>query len=289
MRILILGGDGMLGHQLLGYLSRFHDVRVTMRQELSAYRPFGLFNEQNSYGGVDVRVTDRLIQVLADFHPNAVINAVGVVKQRPDGLDPIPNLEINALLPHRLASICEAIRAHFIHVSTDCVFSGRDGNYKESDEADPIDVYGHSKLLGEVTGPGCLTLRTSIIGSELTRKTSLFEWFLSQKQSVKGFRNAIFSGVTTLELSRIMDNLVTNFPGKAGVYHVSSFPISKYDMLKLIKNKLKLTVDITPDDDFKCNRSLDSTHFRRDFNYAPPTWDQMIEELAENYLLEKHS
>ena len=289
MRILILGGDGMLGHQLLAYLSRFHDVRVTLRQELSAYRPFVMFNKQNSYGGVDVRVTDRLIQVLADFHPNAVINAVGVVKQRPDGLDPIPNLEINALLPHRLASICEAIRAHFIHVSTDCVFSGRDGNYKESDEADPIDVYGHSKLLGEVTGPGCLTLRTSIIGSELTRKTSLFEWFLSQKQSVKGFRNAIFSGVTTLELSRVMDNLVTNFPGKAGVYHVSSFPISKYDMLKLIKNKLKLTVDITPDDDFKCNRSLDSTHFRRDFNYAPPTWDQMIEELAENYLLEKHS
>ena len=287
MRILILGGDGMLGHRLLRALARSHEVRVTLHREHQAYGQFGLFNEQNSYSGVDVRVTDRLINVLADFHPDAVINAVGVVKQRPDGLDPIPNLEINALLPHRLAAICRAVRAHFIHISTDCVFSGRTGNYKETDEPDPIDVYGHSKLLGEVVGPGCITLRTSIIGRELSRKTSLFEWFLTQKKQVKGFQNAIFSGFTTIELSRIMERLVTRFPEASGIYHVSSYPISKYDLLNLIKDKLKLPIDIIPDTDFKCNRSLDSTRFRKNFDYTPPTWEEMIDELAADLSLEK--
>lgn len=286
MRILILGGDGMLGHRLLMALSKSHEVRVTLRQEPRAYGSFGLFNAQNSYNDVDVRVTDRVISVLSDFHPDAVINAVGVIKQRPDGLDPIPNLEINALLPHRLAAICKAVRAHFIHISTDCVFSGRTGNYAETDEPDPIDVYGHSKLLGEVVGPGCITLRTSIIGSELSRKTSLFEWFLAQNKPVKGFRNAVFSGFTTIELCRIMEKLMTRFPEASGIYHVSSFPISKYDLLKLIKDKLNLPVEVAPDADFKCNRSLDSTRFRRDFDYSPPTWEQMIEELAADHLSE---
>ena len=280
MRILILGGDGMLGHRLLKDLSRSHDVRVTLRQEAAAYAKFKLFDETNAYTGVDVRVTDRLISVLSDYHPEAVINAVGVVKQRPDGLDPIPNLEINALLPQRLAAICGAIRAHFIHISTDCVFSGRSGGYSEDHEPDPIDVYGHSKLLGEVVAPGCITLRTSIIGRELSRKTSLLEWFLAQHGTVRGYKNGIFSGFTTIEMSRIMEKLITHFPESSGIYHVSSYPISKFDLLSLIRDKFKLSVDLVPDYEFKLDRSLDSTRFRRDFGYTPPTWESMIEELA---------
>ena len=286
MRILILGGDGMLGHRLLKDLSRSHDVRVTLRQDRQAYAKFALFNERNSYAGVDVRITDRLIGILSDFHPNAVINAVGVIKQRPDGLDPLPNLEINALLPHRLAAICKAIRAHFVHISTDCVFSGRTGNYKESDQPDPIDVYGQSKLLGEVIAPGCITLRTSIVGHELSRNTSLLEWFLRQKGEVHGYKNAIFSGFTTIELSRAMEKLITRFPESSGIYHVSSQPISKYDLLSLIREKLELDVQLVPDYEFKCNRSLDSTRFRRDFDYKPPQWEEMIEELANDLRLE---
>lgn len=281
MRILILGGDGMLGHRLLATLSRSHDVRVTLRQELSAYRQFGLYEAHNSYGSVDVRVTDRMIEVMADFRPEVVINAVGVVKQRPDGLDPIPNLEINALLPHRLAVICKAINAHFVHISTDCVFSGRRGNYKETDEPDPIDVYGHSKLLGEVIEPGCITLRTSIIGHELTRKSGLFEWFAMQKDQVRGYKNAIFSGLTTIELSRVIERLITRFPDAHGIYHLSSYPISKFELLSMINEKMELRIQIHPDTDFCCNRSLDSGRFRKDFDYTPPTWDKMIEELAQ--------
>lgn len=289
MRILILGGDGMLGHRLLQDLSRAHNVRVTLRQERSTYNRFPLFTETNSYTGIDVRVTDRLVGVLADFHPEAVINAVGVVKQRKDGLDPIPNLEINALLPHRLAALCNAIGAHLIHISTDCVFSGRSGGYTENDEPDPIDVYGHSKLLGEVITPGCITLRTSIIGPELWRRTSLLEWFLAQKGQAFGYRNAIFSGLTTIEMSRIMERLVTNFPQSAGIYHVSSQPISKFDLLTLIRDKFGLPIELAPDDKFHCNRSLNSDHFRKVFGYEPPTWEQMIDELAKDHRSRKAS
>ncbi|MGE0558339.1 MAG: dTDP-4-dehydrorhamnose reductase family protein [Burkholderiales bacterium] len=280
MRILILGGDGMLGHRLLMDLSRAHEVRVTLRQERHAYRDFGLFTDANSYTGIDVRVTDRLVGVFADFHPEAVINAVGVVKQRKDGLDPIPNLEINALLPHRLAALCSAISAHLIHISTDCVFSGRTGGYTENDEPDPIDVYGHSKLLGEVITPGCITLRTSIIGPELWRRTSLLEWFLAQKGRASGYKNAIFSGMTTIEMSRIMERLITSFPRSAGIYHVSSEPISKFDLLTLIRDKFGLSIELVPDEKFRCNRSLDSTRFREHFGYTPPNWEKMIDELA---------
>jgi dTDP-4-dehydrorhamnose reductase len=283
MRVLILGGDGMLGHQLLRDLARAHEVRVTLRQERSAYQAFKLFTQTNSYTGVDVRVTDRLMSVFADFHPEAVINAVGVVKQRSDGLDPIPNLEINALLPHRLAAICKAIKAHLIHISTDCVFSGKSGNYKETDQPDPIDVYGHSKLLGEVIVPGCITLRTSIIGLELSRKTSLLEWFLAQTGRAYGYRNAIFSGFTTIELSRIVERLIVNFPKSAGIYHVSSNPISKFDLLELIRVKFELPIDLIPDQEFHCNRSLDSSRFRRDFQYTPVSWEFMVDELATDY------
>ena len=283
MRILILGGDGMLGHQLLRDLSRSHDVRVTLRQDLSVYEKFGLFDKHNSFAGVDVRVTDQVLHAFSDFRPGIVINAVGVVKQRPDGLDAIPNLEINALLPHRLASICGAIKAHLIHISTDCVFSGRRGGYKEDDEPDPIDVYGHSKLLGEVTAPCCMTLRTSIIGRELSRKTSLLEWFLAQRGAVPGFRNAIFSGFTTPEMSHIIEKLITRFPDSSGIYHISSFPISKYELLKLVKKTFDLPVELVPEDEFRCDRSLDSTRFRRDFDYTPPTWEHMIGELAREY------
>ena len=280
MRILILGGDGMLGHRLLKDLSRSHDVRVTLRQEAPAYERFDLFNADNSYTGVDVRRTDQLVAVLGDFHPDAVINAVGVIKQRPDGLYAIPNLEINALLPHRVAALCQAVGAHFIHISTDCVFSGRTGNYREDDVPDPIDVYGHSKLLGEVIAPGSITLRTSIIGRELSRKSSLLEWFLRQRGQVRGYKNAIFSGFTTMELSRIMETLITHFPESSGIYHVSSDPISKYDLLTLIQDRLQLEVDLVADYEFKCNRSLNSKRFRQDFSYVPPSWEQMIDELA---------
>lgn len=279
MRILILGGDGMLGHQLLAYLKPRHDVKVTLRQDLAAYRQYGLFDSGNSFAGIDIRSLERLVEVMADFRPEAVINAVGIVKQRADAKESIPSLEINALLPHRLAVLCKGVGARLIHLSTDCVFSGKKGKYLESDPSDAEDLYGKTKYLGEVHEANSLTLRTSIIGRELSRHTSLLDWFLSRRGSVKGFTNAIYTGFTTLEMSRIIEKILMEHPDAAGVYQVSSDPINKYELLLLIREKLGLDIEIIPDDVFCCDRSLDSSRFRSDFNYTPPSWPAMIEEL----------
>jgi dTDP-4-dehydrorhamnose reductase len=282
MRILILGGDGMLGHQLFKHLKPRHDVRVTLHQDLAVYKKFMLFNTENIYTGIDVRSPIKLTGVLTDFHPDAVVNAVGIVKQLPEASESIPSIEINALFPHRLALLCKNIGARMIHLSTDCVFSGNKGNYKESDAPDPDDLYGQTKYLGEVTEKNCLTLRTSMIGQELFRKKNLLEWFLAQNKTVRGYKKFIFSGFTTLELSRIIENMVLNYAEANGVYHVSSDPISKYNLLSLIKANLKLPVEIIPDESFVCDRSLDSSKFRREFDYHPPSWEEMVIELCED-------
>ena len=283
MRFLILGGDGMLGHQLFKWLCPRHEVKVTLHQALAAYHDCGLFDAGYVYGGVDVRRTETLLEVLADFRPAVVVNAVGIVKQRVDAQESILNIEINALLPHRLAVLCRAVGARLIHLSTDCVFSGRAGNYHEASIPDPEDTYDHCKLLGEVQQKHCVTLRTSMIGPELKRKTSLLEWFLAQQGTVKGYKNAIFSGFTTLEMSRIIERLAVEFPRAHGLYHVSSAPISKCDLLLLIKRKLNLKVEVVPDEAFRCDRSLDSSRFRAEFGYAPPNWDEMTDELAASF------
>lgn len=279
MRILILGGDGMLGHQLLSYLLPRHEVRVTLRQDFTAYAAYGMFTPDNSYAGIDVRSLDRLIEVLGDFRPDAVINAVGIVKQRPTAKESIPSLEINALLPHRLALLCKGIGARLVHLSTDCIFSGKKGNYQVDDPSDAEDLYGKTKFLGETQDSHCLTLRTSIIGRELSRNKSLLEWFLAQSGTVKGFTKAIYTGFTTLEMSRIIENMLVKHPQASGVYQVSSDPINKFELLLLFREKLDHRIEIVPDDNFCCDRSLDSKRFREEFAYAPPTWEEMIEEL----------
>ena len=279
MRILILGGDGMLGHQLFIHLRPRHDVRCTLRQDLSVYEKFGLFDDHNAYAGIDVRSLERLIEVVADFQPEAIVNCIGIVKQRPTAKESIPSLEINSLLPHRLAVLCKGFGARLVHLSTDCVFSGAKGNYQERDPSDAEDIYGKTKFLGEVHDENCLTLRTSIIGRELTRKKSLLEWFLVQSGTINGFKNAIYTGFTTLEMSRIIETMLLDYPAASGVYQVSSDPINKYDLLLLFRDKLGHSVEILPDESFHCERSLDSTRFRREFNYSPPTWKSMIAEL----------
>ena len=280
MRILILGGDGMLGHQLLKQLSSRHDVRVTLRRDLENYSKHRLFNDKNAYAGIDLRDFSRVSKVCEDLGPEVVINAAGVLKQRQDASDVILNLEINSLLPHRLASLCHDLTARLVHLSTDCIFSGKKGNYCETDFSDAEDLYGRSKYLGEVHANNCLTLRTSMIGRELSRKTNLLEWFLSQQGVIKGYKNAIFSGFTSSELARIIENIITYFPNSSGLYHVSSDPISKLDLFLRLKTLLGLNVQIETEENVHCDRSLNSAKFRTEFNYTPPIWDDMLSELA---------
>lgn len=273
----------MLGHQLLSALRADHDVRVTLHQPLAVYREFDLFSSANTIDGVDAREPGRAAAVIASVRPQVVINGIGIVKQRRDAKSPIPSLEINALLPHRLLEACRAIGARLIHVSTDCVFSGRKGGYRESDEPDPVDLYGRTKLLGEVEDAPGLTLRTSIIGLELSRKTGLIEWFLAQRGVVRGFRRAIYTGLTTREMARLLSRILTQHPDLHGVWHVASAPISKYDLLVSLATKLGRTdVQIVADDSFECDRSLDADRFFGATGYRPPAWDDMLTNLADD-------
>jgi dTDP-4-dehydrorhamnose reductase len=281
MRVLIFGGDGMLGHRLLRHFSSRHETRVTLRRNLAEYSRFGLFNRGNAFDVTDVSNSGRVATVVADFRPAAVINATGVVKQRPEAHEPDISNEVNAVFPRRLAQICRTHAAQLIHLSTDCVFSGEKGNYTESDRPDPVDLYGKTKLHGEVDSPGAITLRTSMIGQELARKSGLVEWFLAQKgNTIKGYRKAIFSGFTTAELSRLIEKVITGYPDAHGLYHASSAPISKFDLLTRLNQKLGLGAIIVPDDSVVCDRSLDSKRFRQAFGYAPPSWDAMLDEIA---------
>lgn len=280
MRCLILGGDGMLGHQLLKSWGAKYDVRVTLRQPLAQYERFGLFTAENAFDGVDVRNTDRVLEVIAAHRPNVVVNAAGVIKQRPAASESLPSLEINAVFPHRLRLMCKAMRARMVHISTDCVFSGRAGGYSERDIPDPVDLYGRSKLLGEVADGHCLTVRTSIIGRELSGASGLLEWFLAQEQTVRGFRRAIFSGLTTEALARVVAAVISEHPGLRGIRHVASAPISKHDLLCMLRDAYGSSVEVVPDDDVVCDRSLDGSRFEQETGLRAPRWTEMVAQLA---------
>ena len=281
LRILILGGDGMLGHRLLAHLQKNHETKVTLHRDLAAYEPYGLFTRDNSYAGVEAQDADRMLEVVADFRPEAVVNALGIVKQRGAAKEAIPSLEINALLPHRLALLCKAVGARLVHVSTDCVFSGRKGGYTEGDVPDPLDLYGRTKLLGEVSEPGCVTLRTSIIGLELSRRTGLIEWFLSQRGEIRGFTKAIYTGLTTAEMSRVIERVLIEHRALSGVWQVASEPINKHDLLVRFSEILgRDDISIVPDDAVRIDRSLSPVAFEEATGYHAPGWNEMLEELG---------
>lgn len=282
MKTLILGGNGMLGHKVYQVLRTTTTPVVTIRGSRHDLERFpGLFEPDHVLDQVEVRSGEALHAVITHVAPDVVINCVGIVKQLPAAHDPIPSVEINALLPHRLAAICAEQGVRLIHVSTDCVFSGRRGMYTEDDVPDPIDLYGRSKLLGEVSDAGCLTLRTSIIGRELSSSNGLVEWFLSAPgPAVRGYSNAIFSGLPTLALAQCIADVIHERPALTGLYHVSAAPIDKLALLQLLRDAYGRTVEITPYPDVKLDRSLDSTRFRDATGFAPAPWPTLIAEMA---------
>lgn len=282
MRILICGGDGMLGHRLLAEFHSGHEVAVTLHGPLEKYSASGLFAPERSFCGVDARSVETIERAFDDFQPEVVVNAIGLVKQRDDADDRLLAIEINALLPHRLAALCRRRQARLIHISTDCVFSGRRGRYRETDVADAEDIYGRTKFLGEVAGPPCLTLRTSIIGPELSRKRGLLEWLLAQRGQIRGFRRAVFSGLTTLEFGRVIRRMIEYHPDAHGLYHVASQAIDKYSLLDLIRCVFDLQIEIIPDDGVVVDRSLDGSIFNDTFDYQAPSWHQMLTDLRSS-------
>ncbi|MFT0473804.1 dTDP-4-dehydrorhamnose reductase family protein [Pseudomonas antarctica] len=280
MKVMVLGVSGMLGNAVYRVLSDNPGLNVfgTARSE-SARNHFPPALAENLVFDVDVESYDSLIKVFGSIQPDVVVNCVGLVKQLADANDPLLAVPINTLLPHRLAALCKATEARLVHVSTDCVFSGTKGGYLESDFPDAYDLYGRSKLLGEVDYPHAITLRTSIIGKELSGNRSLVGWFLAQEGQVKGFTRAIFSGLPTMELARVINDYVLPHPELHGLYHVSAQPINKYDLLGLIADVYGKDIEILPSDELSIDRSLDSSRFRTATGYVAPEWPALVKYM----------
>lgn len=283
MKILILGISGMLGHKAFELLNLNSKYKVfgTLRNANDIKKYFSdSKNSRNIFSNVDALNPESVFNLIDKLKPEIILNCIGVIKQLKEAKDPILSIEINSLFPHKLANYIANSKTRLIHISTDCVFSGLKGNYKEFDNSDAKDLYGRSKYLGELINyDNCITLRTSIIGPELKGKVSLLEWFLNQKSPIKGFTNAIYSGLTTLELINIIESYIIKKPSKNGLYHLSSNPISKYELLKIIAKTYNVKTEIEPDEEFKNNKSLNSDLFKKDFGYIVKPWGQMISEM----------
>lgn len=285
-KVLILGVTGMLGHTLFAHLSKDEslDVYGTARTLEGPLRWFPPELSAKVRPNVDGDNFDTIIRALASIQPDIVVNCIGLIKHLPIANDPLMAITTNAQLPHRISLICKTAGARLIHVSTDCVFDGKKGNYTEQDPSNATDLYGRTKYLGEVYYPHCVTLRTSIIGHELKGKYGLVEWFLAQKGKVRGFTNAIYSGFPTVELARIIGEYVIPSESLSGLYHVSSEPISKYDLLKLVSDKYGREIEIEPYDEFRLDRSLDSAHFRDATGYVSSSWPELVDRMHVNYM-----
>jgi dTDP-4-dehydrorhamnose reductase len=279
MKILVLGAAGMLGHMMVRVLAQSPTLQVTaLARSAGALQPDGV--EMRT--GIDAMDPDAMAAVLATVQPDVVVNCVGLVKQRSSANDPLVALPVNAILPHRLARLCTLGGARLIHFSTDCVFSGSRGAYREDDPPDALDLYGRSKLLGEVSdAPDTLTLRVSTIGPELRGTQGLLGWFLAQRGTVPGYARAIFSGLTTLELSRVVRDHLLRRPELCGVHHLSAEPISKLALLQLVARIYEHPVTIEPLEQPVIDRSLDSARLRGILGYRPPTWEAMLTQLRE--------
>jgi dTDP-4-dehydrorhamnose reductase len=283
MKALILGGSGMLGHKLWQEFSQRFDTYVTFREDFATYSKYGIFDVSRSRCLVSVDDNRRVENVIEELQPDVVINCIGIVKQSDAAKDPVTSIPVNSHFPHQVAHVCRKARCRLIHISTDCVFSGLKGNYTEEDRPDPVDLYGRTKLEGEVSGKDCMTIRTSMIGRELRKNIGLIEWFLSQRgKSVDGWKRAIFSGLTTIEIARIIARIIQDHRELEGVWHVASNPISKFDLLSLVKEVYDLEVEIIPDDKKVIDRSLNADRFQKTTGYHPPSWREMIEEMHQD-------
>jgi dTDP-4-dehydrorhamnose reductase len=284
VKIVVLGAAGMLGHKMF---QRLHEVfpgtLATMRKHVDG-PPFNhveLLQRADVMTGIDVTDVETLAAVLSEIRPHYIVNCVGIVKQRDEAQHAIPCITINSLLPHQLAKLAATWQGRLIHFSTDCVFSGARGSYTEQDESDARDLYGRSKFLGETAGPNALTLRTSMIGRELTGHRSLLDWLRAQRgRAIQGYRRVIYSGVTTNHLADLVADIIRNHSDLNGLYQVVSRPISKYDLLCLLRDAYWLNVEITPDDAEQSDRSMSGEKLYRAIGYRAPPWPELLHQLV---------
>jgi len=282
LKILILGANGLLGGACYRLMMQVPNLEVfgSVRSKLDK----SVKSSQRLIGSIDVLDSERLDQLFAENKPQVVINCTSLSKSMINDADPLKFIELYSMLPHRLARLCNRYSARLIHISSDGVFSGKKGNYREIDKADADDLYGRSKFLGEVTSPNCITIRTSIIGHDNSLQNGLISWYLSNKYSCKGYTKAVFSGLPVCVLAQILVDFVIFNLKLEGVYHIGSNPISKFDLLKLVAEIYDSHVSIKPDHSVIMNRSLNTEKFQREANYSPPNWNTLVSLMHDDYL-----
>ena len=280
MKILIFGVSGMLGSALYKYFSSKNDYSVVgVLRSSSKEKYFKNYPNSKIAYFKDFDNQNLLEKFIFEMTPNIVINCIGVIKQTIANIPSYESLYINSYLPHCLAKLSKILKFILIHFSTDCIFDGLKGSYKEYDQAFPIDYYGLTELLGEVELNESITIRTSIIGHELSSSLSLVDWFLSSKGDVKGYKKAMYSGMPTFEIAKVLDKFVIPNKSLNGIYHLSSSPVSKYELLNLVAKRYKHNITIIPDNDFIIDRTLDSSKFKSETGYSCPEWSKLIDEM----------
>jgi dTDP-4-dehydrorhamnose reductase len=284
MRILVLGGSGMLGHKVVQRLcGGAADLWWTLRttRDDPSLTPVPMLRGDHAIDGLNAADLGHLHAMLGDLRPGVVVNCLGLIKQRPEASELLPSLTLNTFVPHVVALRLREWGGRLIQISTDCVFSGRRGNYSETDATDAADVYGQTKALGEVRADNAVILRTSIIGRELKHHRSLLDWFLCQRgRRIAGYRHAMWSGVTTLHLAEIIESVLYRHPELHGVYHISSGRTSKLALLEQLRAGYDLDVEITPDDTFSSDRTLIGTRFEQATGYRCPPLTTLIRDLV---------
>ena len=282
MRILILGGNGMIGHKIYQSLSaEFPDTWVLVRKNFDLLTSKNIFNKSKIIDAFDLINFIKLDSLLRDLNPDIIINAAGITIRRGVNDNLYRTIMTNSALPHFLGEWVQGkVGKRLIHFSTDCVFSGKTGSYEDNSIPDSIDNYGKSKALGEVNLSQTLTLRGSMIGRELHYHTELLDWFLSQKSKViKGFSGVFYSGITTIRMANYVKKIIYNFPNLSGIYNVSSSPISKYDLLILFNETFDAKLEIIKDETYTSNKVLISNLFYKAIQEKSPIWQDLIVEL----------
>lgn len=283
MKVLVLGADGMLGHKLMQRLAGSVEATGTLRAARPDAAVVDALPGARIIGGVDASSIASVAAAMETASPTVVVNGIGIVKQRRDARDPAASIQVNALFPHLLATLCAERGARLVHFSTDCVFSGRDGPYREDDASDAEDLYGRTKYLGEVTGQGCLTLRSSIIGHALRGQFGLIDWFVAQRGGqVNGFAGALYTGLPTVVMADLVVRILTEWPHLEGLCQVASAPISKYDLLRLVDRIYRLGIRVDRDDAFRCDRRLDGSRLRGCIGWSPPPWEDMVVRMLSD-------
>ena len=284
MKILLLGGGGLAGNTFIKYFLSFknrYSIGVTFSEHESNYN-LNLDNQSiSTFYNINAFKYNLVSSVINDYKPQVIINTIGLTKRISNTIDPKLSIYLNSYFPHLLLKTSNEKDIKLIHLSTDCIFSGYNGNYSEDSIPDALDIYGKTKFLGELNEKNALTLRTSILGPEIRRFLGIYSWFINQKTDVFGFDKAFFSGITSLELAKIIFHIIDHNYDLYGIYNLASEKISKFELLNIIKKIKKMNINIIKSDSEIYDRSLNNKKFRSVSEYKVPNWENMILDLID--------